>query len=197
MLACGDTGIEFASSALSGPPTLAGPNAAVAALRAFTADGDYAGMPASGWRTVTATGASLTFLAHGANDWWFVTVAADATGGWQAWEYGECHLAVYLPDSLTYAEWRLNPKHPPKPDAAAVTVLATEQACANGRPPGSRMLAPVVVETDTTVTLTLVVRRLGNADCPSNPEVSVVVPLQMALGTRTLLDGSAFPPAPR
>jgi len=77
ILACGDTGIEFASSALSGPPMLVGPNEAVDALR-----------PASGWRTVAARGASLTFLAEGTNAWWFVTVAADATGGWQAWEYG-------------------------------------------------------------------------------------------------------------
>jgi hypothetical protein len=197
ILACGDTGIEFASSALSGPPMLVGPNEAVDALRGFFSDGGYPGMPASGWRTVAARGASLTFLAEGANAWWFVTVAADATGGWQAWEYGECHLAVHLPDALAYAKWRLDPKHPRNPDTATVTVLATEQSCANGRPPGSRLLAPVVVETDTTVTITLVVRRLGNADCPGNPEVSVVVPLRVALGMRTLLDGSTAPPAPR
>jgi len=65
------------------------------------------------------------------------------------------------------------------------------------RSPGSRMLALVVVETDATVTITLVLRRLGNADCPSNPEVSVAVSLRMALGTRTLLDGSTMPAAPR
>jgi len=154
-------------------------------------------MPAVGWRTVVTTETSLTFLAQGAATWWIVTVAADPAGGWQASEYGECHLAARLEKSLAYAEWRLDPKHPPKPGGRTVTLLATEQACASGRPPGSRLLAPLVEETDAAVTVTLLVRRRGNADCQANPEFPVIVSLGKALGTRSLLDGSSVPPARR
>ena len=78
-----------------------------------------------------------------------------------------------------------------------MTMLATELSCASGQPPGERLQAPVVVETSTTVTITLLVGRLGNADCQSNPAVPVVVRLTSPLGSRTLLDGSTYPATQR
>lgn len=190
-LACGDSGVEFAASALEGPSRLTGVEGAIHALRTFLASG-YPAMPTDGWRTVVDGTSSASFLAVGADSrWWFVTVAP--SGGWQAREFGECHLAVRLPASLSYAEWRTDPQHPPQPAATSLTVLATELACASGQPPGSRLLAPVVVETERSVMITLVVRRRGNADCQANPEVRVVVRLGAPLGGRTLLDGTSVP----
>ena len=192
-LECGDSGVLFKASVLDGEPQLTGPDAAVAALRVYLGAGGYPGMPSDGWRTVTANEGSVTFLARGTPGWWFVTVAAGTGGAWQDSESGECRLAVSLPQTMTYAEWRLDPKHPVSSGATTVTVLATELACASGKPPGSRLQTPMVVETDTSVTITLLVRKQGNADCPSNSEFRVAVPLQAPLGSRSLLDGSTYP----
>ncbi len=196
-LVCGEGGVEFKASVLEAPAELTGPDQAIAALRSYLAGGVYPGMPADGWRTVVASDASVTFLTQGTATWWFVTMTPDLAGSWQDSEEGECRLAVRLPTTMSYAEWHLDPKHPPKPGDSSVNVLATEMSCANGRPPGERLQAPLIVETGTTVTITLLVRRLGNADCPSNPEVPVVVRLTTPLGTRALLDGSTYPAAER
>jgi hypothetical protein len=154
-------------------------------------------MPSDGWRTVVANEGSVTFLSRGTPGWWYVTVAADTGGGWRDSEYGECRLEVRLPTTMTYAEWRLDPKHPVSTGATTVTVLATELACASGKPPGSRLQTPVVVETDASVTITLLVRKQGSADCPSNPEFRVVVALKAPLGSRSLLDASTYPATER
>ena len=193
MLTCGEGGPEFKASVLDAPAELTGPDPAIQALHAHLASGGYPGMPADGWRTVVASDTSVTFLARAAATWWSITMAPDAAGGWQVLEEGECRLAVRLPQTMSYAEWRLDPKHPPTPGTLSVTLLATELACASGKAPGSRMQTPVVVETDTSVTITLLVRKQGNADCPSNPEVPVVAQLRAPLGSRSLLDGSTYP----
>ncbi|MFN8629450.1 MAG: hypothetical protein U0838_03760 [Chloroflexota bacterium] len=197
LLGCGQGDVRFRASLLDGEPALTGPDEAIRALRAYLGTGADPGMPTDGWRTVAASDTAVTFLAPGGGTWWTITVAPDPAGGWQDWESGECHLAVVPPAGMAYAAWSLDPKHPPKPGATSVTVLATELACANGRPPGERLQAPVVVETGTSVTITILVKRLGNADCPGNPAVPVVVQLDAPLSTRTLLDGSTYPASER
>ena len=197
VLTCGLGGPTFPASALIGPPRLTGDPTAISALNNVVQSGSDPAMPADGWSTVIDRTGEVTFLASDDHAAWWVVTLTHADGRWQDTEAGECHLAILLPAGRWYAEWRTDPKHAPKATSTSVAVLATEQSCANGRAPGARLLPPVVVETATSVTITLLVRRLANADCPSNPEVRVVVSLARPLGHRTLLDGSAFPPAPR
>jgi hypothetical protein len=65
------------------------------------------------------------------------------------------------------------------------------------QPPVERALPAIVDETSTTVTITLLLRRLENADCLENPSYPVKIALSQPLGGRTLLDGSAYPPSRR
>ncbi len=200
-LACTGTDVAFPVAVLN-EPALAelGPSAPASALRAVlgTETATELGLPEHGWRTAITTAASVTFVAPRDDTWAFATLAPAAGGDWQFWEGGHCDLAVRLPKSDGYATWRLDPANPPDPSATSLSLLAREAACAGGHPPGARMLAPIVMETDAGITISLVVRQVpGGADCPANPEVPVTVVLSRPIGTRTLLDGSAFPAVPR
>lgn len=196
-LSCGSEEIVFPPEALAAEPDAPTDDAAAAALAAFVATGPAElGLPDGGWRRVLDLEDRVSFVAPGPDGWSFVTVARSGGGPWEAWEYGACRLAVVLPDGVGYMTWRLDPAAPPDPAATSVQVLANELACASGRPPAGRMLAPVVMETDDAVTIVLAARIEGG-DCPSNPEVPVTVELAGPLGSRHLFDGSAEPPEPR
>src|SRR5258706_14290626 len=89
------------------------------------------------------------------------------------------------------------PRAAPAADASQILVQALEEACANGKLPGGRLLPVIVDETATTVTITVLARRLENADCQGNPRFPLQVALSAPLGDRVLLDGSAYPRARR
>jgi hypothetical protein len=155
------------------------------------------GWPATGWRLVSHQTDAATFLALGPTTWWIATFA-NAGGGWEFSEGGACDLQVALPTGVGFASWRLDPAQPTEPDGTAVHLLGTELACANGKPPGARVLDPIVIPREEAITIALLVRGIpGGADCPGNPEFSIAISLSEPLGHRALFDGSTVPPSSR
>jgi hypothetical protein len=200
VLICGNNPPTFPAGALRQPATaeLAADPASIALRRYVTIEAPpEMRMPRSGWREVDRAPGRVTFVAPAADGWRIATMAS-GPDGWMFDEGGHCDLHVQLPDGVAFATWRLDPAHPSDAASTEIRVLGTEQACANGKPPEGRVLAPVVLSTDEAVTITLAVRTVpGGADCPGNPEFPVSVTLDEPLGARTLYDGSSFPPAPR
>jgi hypothetical protein len=155
------------------------------------------GWPATGWRDVDGTPTREVYLAPGNGAWWIATFEPHGDQ-WEFSEGGKCPLQVALPDGVGFATWRLDPATPPTPDATTIRILGTETACANGRAPVGRVLAPVVLARDDAVTIVVLVRNIpGGADCPSNPEFPLAVELAAPLGDRPLFDGSTVPPTAR
>ena len=124
-------------------------------------------------------------------------MAQQADGSWEYDEGGHCELAAKTPAGLGFASWELDRATLPAADATRFSIAAREESCANGKPPAKRALPAIVDETATTVTITLLVRRLDNADCQKSPTYAVEIELSQPIGERTLLDGSAYPPARR
>ncbi|MFC7402975.1 hypothetical protein [Citricoccus sp. GCM10030269] len=90
------------------------------------------------------------------------------------------------------------PEQAPDPESTTVEVVVSEQQCASARDPDPHLAAePVVVETDDDVTVYWTSESVtGGAACPGNPWVKRTLTLDEPLGTRTLLDGSAWPARP-
>ena len=201
LLVCEGSDVEVTADILGAPANAElDIDAPALALRAFVLTPEAASLelPRSGWRRVEASPDSVTFLAHGKGGWVIATVAPADDGSWQFWEGGQCPLRIRLPDELGFATWRVDPANPPAGDEDTISVLVTELACAGGRPPLGRLLAPVVLATDDAVTIAFAARKLpGGQDCPSNPETRVLVRLAEPLADRRLFDGSTFPAEPR
>jgi hypothetical protein len=85
----------------------------------------------------------------------------------------------------------------PDPASTELHILVWELACHDEYAATGRMSAPVVVMTASSVTITIGVRPLvGMHTCPGTPGTPAVVTLPEPLGSRQLLDGHAYPPAP-
>jgi hypothetical protein len=198
-LTCGEPDLEFDAEALDRPAGAdLGLTPPAAALRAYLAADtpDEGSLPKTGWRAVIEEPRRVVYLARDGDGWSMASFVLGDDGTWTDWDRGSCRLAVVLPEGIGFAEWRLDPSNLPGPDATTVHVLASELACASGKAPIGRMLAPIVLENDEAVTIALEVRtRPGGQDCPGNPEVPVDVELAAPLGTRGLFDGSTVPPS--
>ena len=94
------------------------------------------------------------------------------------------------------ASFWLDPtKGAPGPDDTIVPTKVLEEACASGASGLDRLDPPTVDLTDTTIVVTLAIkRRPGAQDCQGNAPFSFDLELPEALGNRTLLDGSENPP---
>ena len=198
-LACRGTAVAFRAAALGSLPELLplSPEGRALAAYAGTDAGRELGLPRDGWFRVSAAPTGITFIAPSGGGWAFATIGKQADGAWDLDEGGPCELAARTPASLGFAPWRLEPAGRPAADSTRLSISAREEACADGRAPGGRLLAPVVDETATTVTVTLLVVRLPSADCPGNPRFPVEVALSRPVGSRALLDGSSYPAARR
>jgi hypothetical protein len=198
-LACNGTGVAFPFAALGTFAELLPLTPQGRALAAYvgTAAGAELGLPRDGWHRASLTPAKATFVASSSHGWAFATVALQADGSWAFDEGGSCDLTARAPAGLGFAVWRPDPSAKPAADATRLWVLGREAACANGQAPGPRLLTPIVDESSTTVTVTLLVERLPNADCQGNPWFPLDVMLSSPVGSRALLDGSTYPPTPR
>jgi hypothetical protein len=198
-LGCGQgSGIDVPASILDQPAAAErGPSMPARALVRFVTTPDAAemGYPPTGWRVAAASPDRVDFLAPGRDGWYFVSVADIAEqGGWQAWEYGACDLQVRLPEGIGFATWDVDPAHPPQPDATSLTVLASEVACASGKPIDGRLAVPIVLYAPGAITIVLEVRsRPGGQDCQGTSPEPVTVELTEPLGDRALFDGSSHP----
>jgi hypothetical protein len=200
VLTCGTLGLVFPAAALDRPAGQErGSAPEQAALRVYLESPEVfqTGWPTTGWWAVDGTPDRVTYLAPGKDEWWVATFERHGDV-WEFSEGGQCPLAVALPSGVGFASWRLDPAAPPTPDATTIRVLGTEAACANGKAPVGRILAPVLLERNDAVTIVLLVRTIpGGADCPGNPEFPQSVELTAPLGDRPLFDGSTVPPAAR
>ena len=155
-------------------------------------------LPANGWRRVWDAADQVLFIAPGAKLPWAQILVVPSTSGWVPRTYGECQMQVAFPAGLGRADWSVDPAFPP-PDATTTDLhlLAVETACASGRSPQGRIASPLVLDGLQGITVVISVRSLpGPQDCVGNPPVRVLVHLPSALGTRSLLDGGAFPARP-
>ena len=94
------------------------------------------------------------------------------------------------------AAWWVDPAAPaPGPDAATISALIRERACASGRSPEGRVIAPTIFSSEEAVLVSVFVRQpVGAQDCPGNPAFPLEITLPEPLGARRLLDGSEVPP---
>ena len=117
-------------------------------------------------------------------------------GEWRPSGWGGCHFLVDAP-GLGPAEVSLDPSRPIDPYSTELPLHITERACASGQPPVDREVVPVVIETDESVTVIVLVAPVeGGADCPGNPPHPITVTLEAPLGDRALLDGHVQPAVP-
>ena len=198
-VACDGTDVSFPSGVLGSRVGLLPDTPPGRGLRAYVEStaGAELGLPRDGWRLASPRLPNAVFVAPTGKGWAFATVAEQGDGSWEFFEGGTCDVVAKAPAALAFASWNLDADAPPAADASQISVQAHEEACANGKPPGKRLLPLIVDETATTVTITILVRRLENADCQGNPRFPVEVTLSAPLGDRVLLDGSAYPPARR
>ena len=173
---------------------------AAGGLATIIAEGGGDGMdrlPRTGWRLVAASPTYAQFVAP-TGDGWAVVAFAAADTGWVPDTWGEC-VPVPFVEGRNLVEWQFDPDRPrPGPDATTATVLATERACASGKPMGDRLQPPAVTYTDAAVVVLLTaLPQAGGQDCPGNPSTPVTIELDEPLGNRRLLDGSVYPPVDR
>lgn len=118
-------------------------------------------------------------------------------GEWRvAGGFGGCRIMVDAP-GLGPAEVALDPSRPIDPTSSELPLHIFEQACAGGAPPTDREVVPVVIETDESVTVIVLVAPVeGGATCPGNPPHPITVTLDAPLGDRALLDGHVQPAVP-
>ena len=196
-LTCG-TGPAFHPALLEGPGRAETEgDAAGAALRAYVAGPEGAGIPDTGWTRVAQLADYVQFVAPGAFDsGWAILAFALRDGRWELGVVGECHLGPAVPDGVSIAEWRLDPALPdPAQGDRIIHVLLNERACASGQSPEGRVLPPAIVVDAERVTITILVRNVpGGADCPGNPDFAMPIDLPGPVGAWPLFDGGVFPP---
>lgn len=118
-------------------------------------------------------------------------------GDWRARGWGGCDIVVAAP-GFGVATFQLDPENPPDADSTTIHVLATERECASGKPPTGRQVVPVVVESETSLDVTILVESpRGDQSCPSNPAFPFTVELGAPLGDRVIRDSALLPPEER
>ena len=199
---CGADGLAFPSLLMDVPgrAELETDPAAVA-LQRLLAEPDAPEMPypSGGWRRVLQSAQSAIFLAPiGGESGWMVAAFQITGGQWTLDLTGPCQPEVAYPPGVGAATWTVDPNAMPSPQDLNVTLIATERACAGGKPPGDRVLAPLVALGSQAIGITAIVRNApGAQDCPGNPTFPLTVTIGEPIGGRALLDGSTFPPTRR
>jgi len=80
------------------------------------------------------------------------------------------------------------------PGSPVFSLLATERACASGRPPTNRDVLALVDETAEQVDVVVLVESPDGAQlCPGNPSFTVRIELDSPLGDRPLFDAGTYP----
>ena len=173
----------------------------VDAIATFLEGEKGASWPQDGWRVLDVVSDEFVQLVHAGSvdlpSVSFMGVVMTPSG----WEWdgasvpNDCDLVRDLSnveDNLV--EWRIDPASTqPGSDARSLTVLATEQACANGEDMGDRLNQPVFTVTDDAVLMLLTAKPVGGdaVTCPGNPSQRVEIGLPEPLGQRQLRDARA------
>jgi hypothetical protein len=195
MVTCG--GSAFPASLLDDPDAEGVPDDMVEDFSAVVQfwRAEFPGLERLQWKLIHRDGESAEFIARQRDAWISLTLRRD-TAGWTPSGAGDCRPTPAFEDAGR-ATWWLDPAYAaPGPETAELHILVMEQACASGQPAFGRIAAPVAVYEPDTLTLTVGVRGVGMATCPSNPPTPATVILPAPLGERVLLDGGRHPPAP-
>lgn len=152
------------------------------------------------WGVWDRTDATLTLLGIGEGP----ADLASATFEWrdESWRptgWGTCGWTAFTPTQGA-APWDVDMSSPPGPESTEIHIVATELACAGGQAPDGRAIDHVLIETDTTVTILVLVDMLQSGvvvTCPTNPSFPHTVQLSSPLGARTIVDGAFVPGIPR
>jgi hypothetical protein len=144
-----------------------------------------------------------TLFASSDNGWWLAwwpgTQRTNAITGVDAQNVvvGTAEApADQVESRLGSASWWLDPnKVTPGPNDTVVPIKVLEAACASGSPGLDRLDPPTIDLTDTTIVVTLAIKRQpGAQDCQGNAPFSFDLELPEPLLNRALLDGSENPP---
>jgi hypothetical protein len=197
-LTCGDDVVFHPALLTAGGGAELDPDPAAEALRQeIAASPPEAGLPVNGWIRVAQLATRARFVARGPSDTgWVQYGAALRDGQWQLELVGQCRLQPFAPEGVTVGVWWLDPAAPPPgPEAARVSILLNELACSSGASPEGRVLPPAIVEAETTLTVTILIRRRpGGNDCQGTSPFAMTIDLPEPIGGRRLLDGGVYPP---
>jgi hypothetical protein len=195
IITCGD-GPDFPAELLldAGHAEMAADSSGLA-LREILNGPDGAGLPSTGWHRVIDTANSALFVAPDGLDWSMVLLTATANG-WFMDLSGGCSLGPALLEGIGRASWWLDPAAGiPAADATSVSAFVLEEACASGKSAAGRVLPPVIVSSDTAISVMFGIRkRPGGQDCPGNSPLAIRIDLGAAIAGRALLDAGEFPP---
>jgi len=205
-IGCFGQGPGFSPDLLvSGTPTAeTAAGAPASALRAFLAQN--LDMPASGWTMISGSGSTVTYLAPvpnaPSNDYVEVTFEPGTPGngsygadGWRTAGYGSCQLMSVPPSGYGPATWALDPATPYSAGSTRLHVLVEEWGCHSFATAAGRIIQNVQYDADAVVVTLAVLARQGPQLCPGTPPTPYVVLLTQPVGTRTLTDGTPWPPA--
>lgn len=151
------------------------------------------------WRIAGRTADRLVLLGvmPDGDDGYVTATFGREEDGWEVDGFGGCRVEVSAV-GLGPATVQLDPARPPDPASSELPLVINERDCASGEAPVDREIVPIVVETDSTVEVTVLVAPVvGGAECPSNPWHPITVELEAPWSDRTLLDGSTRPPEER
>jgi hypothetical protein len=159
-------------------------------------------LPLGAWRRVVDSPHEVVFLSGAGLDgapYAVVHVVPGDAGefrlnDWAVDSYGACTPRAVVPVGTSVATWWADPAADPiGPESERIPALVLENACASGRTAEGRVLPPAITYDDNSVIITILVRSLGNAECPGHPFTPFIVGLDEPLGDRALLDGGQWP----
>jgi hypothetical protein len=177
--------------------------AVLVALLQEQAEIEESELPVDGWLRVVDTPEEVVFLAEtpGAFAPYAVVhavpgnVGAARRGGWAADSFGSCTPRPDVPAEVSVADWWVDPRAGPmRAESERIPALVLENACASGRTAEGRILPPTVTYAADAITITILVRSLGEAECPGHPSTPYVIDLDEPIGDRELRDGGQLPP---
>ncbi len=199
MMACGQVVVPYAETPPAAAPLSAQAEEALAVLEgmgegAWFADNYEWGLLEQSESELVLLGEARPGAGLEENPFVSAVFAKSPEGGWQPQGgWGQCHwwaeMAGWGP-----AEWVLDPAYSLGGNTTTLHLLATERACANGEAPEGRKVTTVLRETNSSLTVIVLVEQVpGYATCPSNPPFAVTVDLGHPLGDPALLDGATIP----
>lgn len=201
MLTCGSK--AFPASAFDGPVGAEhGANPSEQALAAWLASQTaMPNAPRTGWRQLYLDADSAQYVsardASGESLWLLFERHGDA---WNWSGSGGCGAATVVVPGTGETRWSLDPAFPaPGPADTTVPVIVDRTACSSGEPvTPDEVHAPVITFTADSVAVLYVSDPVspGSHTCQGSMGTPLTLDLGQPLGSRKLLDGAVYPPAP-